>query len=329
MHLSLVWKVLVSSFLIAVINSCFSQKDSSSKIENFRNNLVLYCDLGYTSAPFNISNQFNSEIDQIFYKNNFKTFLGLGISYKWFSLRIGFPILTSYRSIEKYGNTRQFNFGYDFSINKIYSDFEFKYLEGYSIQKANRWDPSKNPNDIQPGLTSFNLALNSWYFYDQNFKMSALLGRKAHYKKEVKTWYLKGTVNLFGLDNKTKSLIPLELQNSSNSKTTATSVVSFDFGVLPGYAYVNRIKNWQFSGWFGFGPVIQSKFYNYNGNTRGIIGLAPRYDIRIMGGYSKPEYFIFLVTDFDNKSIRFSDLVFRQYFYSIKIVGGYRFLNKK
>jgi len=324
MHLSLVWKVLISSYLITILNICFSQKDSSSKIEDFRNKLVLYSDLGYTSAPFNISYPFNPEIDQIFYKNNFKTFLGLGISYKWFSLRIGFPILSNYRSIEKYGNTRQFNFGYDFSIKKIYSDFEFKYLEGYSIQKANRWDSSKNPNDIQSGLSSFNFALNSWYFHDKNFKMSALLGRRAHYKEEVKTWYLKGTVNLFGLDNKTKGLIPVELQNSSNSKTTTTSVVSFDFGILPGYAYVNRIKNWQFAGWFGFGPVIQSKFYNYSGNTRGILGLAPRYDIRIMGGYSKPEYFIFLVTDFDNKSIRFSDLVFRQYFYSIKIVGGYR-----
>ena len=40
-----------------------------------------------------------------------------------------------------------------------------------------------------------------------------------------------------------------------------------------------------------------------------------------MGGYSKPEYFIFLVTDFDNKSVLFSDLVVRQYFYSIKLIG--------
>jgi hypothetical protein len=296
---------------------------------DFRNNFVLYSDLGYNSAPFSVRYPFNSEINSIIYKNNFKTFLGLGVSYKWFSLRIGFPILSSYRSIEKYGNTKQFNFGYDFSIKKIYSDFEFNYIEGYAIQKANRWDSANNPNDIQPALTSFNFTLNSWYFHDKDFKMSALLGKRAHYQEEVKTWYFKGTANIFGLDNKGKNIIPDQLQNTSNSKTTSTAVLSFDFGILPGYAYVNRIKNWQFSGWFGFGPVIQSKFYHFSGNSRGILGLAPRYDIRIMGGYSRPEYFIFLVTDFDNKSMRFSDLIFRQYFYSIKIVGGYRFLNKK
>jgi hypothetical protein len=58
------------------------------------------------------------------------------------------------------------------------------------------------------------------------------------------------------------------------------------------------------------------------------LGLAPRYDVRLIFGHSKPTYFIFLVTDFDNKSIRFSDLIVRQYFYSVKLVGGYRFPTK-
>jgi hypothetical protein len=48
-----------------------------------------------------------------------------------------------------------------------------------------------------------------------------------------------------------------------------------------------------------------------------------------MGGYTVPNYFLFLITDFDNKSIRFTDFVYRQSFYSIRLVGGIRFNTKK
>ena len=64
-------------------------------------------------------------------------------------------------------------------------------------------------------------------------------------------------------------------------------------------------------------------------NTNGYLGLAPRYDIRFITGYSNADYFIYFVTDFDNKSIRFNDLVDKQYYYSLKLVGGIRFDHPK
>ena len=104
---------------------------------------------------------------------------------------------------------------------------------------------------------------------------------------------------------------------------------AFDVGFVPGYAYVNRFKNWQVAGWAGVGAVIQAKYYQVNGDFRGFLGLAPRYDVRLMGGYTTPTYFLFLVTDFDNKSIRFNQLIYRQSFYTVKLVGGYRFPKKE
>ena len=136
MRLSLDWKVLLSSFLISIGGFSQTLLDSTSKIEDFKQNLVVYTDLGFNSAPFTIGYPFSADIDQLNYKNNFKTFLGLGIAYRWFSLRVGFPILSSYRPTAKYGSTKQFNFGFDFSFLKTYYDLEFKYLEGYSLQKA-------------------------------------------------------------------------------------------------------------------------------------------------------------------------------------------------
>ncbi|MCX8486895.1 MAG: hypothetical protein ORN53_06945, partial [Crocinitomicaceae bacterium] len=216
----------------------------------------------------------------------------------------------------------------DFSYKKVYYDFEFKYIRGFSIQDANRWDSTLDEghrNSIQPKIQSLNISANAWYFHHKDFKMGALLGKRSYYTKLVHTWYVKGTMNFFGVDTKNAGLIPTVLQDEQNSKTMSSTFSAFDIGFVPGYAYVNRFKNWQIAGWAGFGPVIQAKYYQVNCDFRGFLGLAPRYDIRIMGGYTTPKHFLFLVTDFDNKSIRFNELIYRQSFYTIKLEGGYRF----
>jgi hypothetical protein len=61
-----------------------------------------------------------------------------------------------------------------------------------------------------------------------------------------------------------------------------------------------------------------------DGESRSFTGLQPRYDIRFIGGYSVPKYFVFLVTDFDNKSIKFNTLTYNQTIYTLRLVGGIR-----
>jgi hypothetical protein len=324
-------KTLLNSILfLFCANIFFAQKDSIF-LEDFYGSKVVYADIGFNTAPFSLRYNFPNDIEKITYKNNYKPFLGIGFAYKWFSVRASLPILGYFRRKELFGETKQYNLGFDFDIKKIHFDFEFKSIFGYSIQDANRWDPTLSeslPNSIVPKTASINLAMNAWYFNNKEFKIKGLHGKRAHYNKPVQTWYVKGTFNIFGTDNAGKSIIPIAMQDPSNSKTASTRFSAFDFGAIPGYAYVNRIKNWQFCGWFGLGGVIQSKFYRLDHQSRGFLGLAPRYDVRIMGGYSNKDFFVFLVTDFDNKSIRFSDLVYRQYYYMVKITGGIRLGNK-
>ena len=137
----------LSALKLGVFNLAFfssfnfaSAQDDSLVIENFRDRKVIFADLGYTTAPFFLRYPYTSEIGKLSYKNNFRLFMGLGFAYKWFSMRVGFPVLKSFRSVEKYGETKQFNLGFDFSFKKWYYDFEFKSVLGYSIQDANRWD---------------------------------------------------------------------------------------------------------------------------------------------------------------------------------------------
>lgn len=253
--------------------------------------------------------------------------MGIGGAYKWFSLRIGFALSKNLRSVEKYGKTNYLDIGFEFPIKKMHFEVNFRNYKGYAIKNAYLWNPAYNLEKKHLQLTEVNTAsfsINSYYFNNKEFKINYLRGQKGNYKKQVHTWYIKGTIALQGVNN-IGSIIPTPLTDSLNSKTSTTSISALDFGAIPGYAYVNRYKNWQYAAMFGFGPIIQSKFYVIKSNTRSFLGLAPRYDLRIIGGYNVPKWFAMLSAELDNKSVRFQDLKYRNNSYTIRIVAGMRF----
>jgi len=324
-------KIRLIFLLFIFSSSSFSQEDSLPYCM-FKEKIVLYSDLGYYTAPFSINYQFTPDTDKLKYRNNIRTILGFGGSYKWFAMRIGIPLPGNLKSVSRYGNTTYYDLGFDFTIKKTFCEFDIRNYKGYAIRNANAWNDTLDdlhPNDIRKNTNAVSLSTNVWYIHNKNFKMAALKGKTGCYEREVKTWYLKNTLNIFGVGNNNESIVPAELVDTFNTKTSANVISAFDIGVIPGYAYVNRIKNWQFSILGGIGAVVQGKFYAAGTTTRGFLGLAPRYDFKLIGGYTVPKYFIFLVTDFDNKSIRFSDFIYRQSFYSVKVVGGVRLETKK
>ena len=301
-------------------------------IESFRERPIMYADLGYTANPFSLKGKFGQQVNELSDKNNFSPFLGLGFAYKWFHLRVGFPIIGNIRSATKFGQTTQYNFAYDLTFKKVWYDFEFKSTFGYALKDANDWDSTlsaSQPHLIMPKVRSMNVMMNGWYFHNPDFQMNGLLGKRAHYTKEILTWYLKGTVNYFGSANKTGPLVPTQVQDPQITMMNLNRLQAFDFGVVPGLAYVNRKNNWQLGGWFGLGPVLQIKGFETPSYSKLLLGLAPRFDFRLMGGYSSDERFFFLVTDFDNKSIRYDAFNYRQLYYAIKFVAGYRFAAQK
>jgi len=298
-----------------------------SPYTSFIDKLIVYADLGYSSAPFSIRYNFSPEVQKLRFKNNFSPILGVGISYKWFSFRIGLPLKGSAKSIDKFGITKSYNLGSDFTIKKTFIAVDLRNYIGYVIQNASNWNDTLTnsaPNAIRKNTRVFNFSTHAWYFHDKNFKMSALRGMVGHYEKEVKTWYVKSSFNAFGIRNGSNSIVPEELWDEENDKTATDKITAVDIGIIPGYAYVNKIKNWQFSILGGFGAAIQSKYYAHNSKNRAFLGLSPRFDIKFIGGYSVPRFFVFFITDFDTKSIYFNDFRYNQTFYMIKLSGGIR-----
>lgn len=310
----------------------FSQDDSLPYVR-YKEKIVWYTDLGFSTAPFKVKYPFNDDVTKLKYKNNMSAVLGIGVSYKWFALRLGIALPGTIRPPSRYGRTQYYDLGFDFSVKRAFFDVDLHVYNGYAIKNAYRWNDSLNdlrPNELRPELSSVSFSINSWIFGNPHFKMVAFRGKTGAYTKDIHSFYIKPTFNVHGAGSNGKEpLIPYQLEDTNETKTSAHSITAVDLGVVPGMVFVKRWKSYQVGIMGGLGFVVQSKFYRSDSINRGFLGLAPRFDVKFIAGYNQPKYFVMLVTDFDNKSIRFNDLAYRQTFYNIKIVGGIRLDRKK
>lgn len=317
--------------------SALSQDSVPGEIEesayiSYKDNAIVYLDLGYNAAPASIKYNFANGIDKIKLRHNFKTMLGFGFSYKWFSIRLGAALVGNVRPVSRYGKANYIDLGVNFSIKKTYSELDFKSYSGYVIKDAKDWDTSYNdirPNNTGESIRSYNVAFAMWYFDNVKFRIDPFRGIKGQYTHAVTTWYLDGKLDLYGIVNDFGRIIPAQLFDSTNTKTASSSFAALDIGVIPGVGHVNKVKNWQFGAMFAFGPRIQVKSYTVFGAPTNLLGLVARYDVRLIAGYTVPQFFAMFSLEVDNKSIVFQELKYRQSFYRMRLSIGYRFKTKE
>jgi len=315
--------------LLWFIPFCFYGQSDSVSIKSYRDNLIIYNDLGFNTAPFNIEITKNKQPFTAKYRNNIHDFYGVGGNYKWLSGRFSIQLPGSVMPTKNYGHSKYFHLGFDFTYKKMFFDVDFYRYRGFALIDAYQYNESKfnqnEPNDIQSSLTTKSFSINMWYFHKKNFSMSALRGKTAVFNKFSYTWYVKSTLNSFGINNYDNPIVPIYLEETTNTKTNAYLIRALDIGVVPGFAFVFVKNNWNCSILGGYGCVIQEKSYHTPQTSRNFIGLASRYDIRFLGGYNTPKWFLMIHTDFDNKSIQFSGLKYSQTYFNIRLVGGFRF----
>jgi len=330
-------KKLINIFILFVSTVACAQDSIPGEVVesayiSYKPNVILYTDLGYNAAPASIRYDFGQGIEKIKLRHNFKTMLGLGFAYKWFSIRIGAALVGNVRPVSRYGKANYIDLGINFSIKKTYSEIDLRTYNGYVIKDAKDWDTSFNdlrPNDVNQDIRTFNVSFSMWYFDNEKFRIDPFQGIKGQYMQAVTTWYLDGTLDTYGIGNTFGSIIPTQLHDTTNTKTAATSFSAVDFGVIPGIGHVNKVKNWQFGMMFAFGPRIQFKAYNVNGVGTNLAGIVGRYDVRLVAGYTVPQFFAMFSLDLDNKTIGFDQLKYNQSFYRMRLSLGYRFKTKE
>lgn len=323
--------------LVIGICLCTFQVSSQSVVhvkpyDKYDTLLIPYADLGFNSAPLRFKYPFSSELEHLYLRNNPSFTLGLGFAYRWFNLRLGINLPGNLRSTKKYGPTEYYDLGVDFTLKQFFIDADIHLYNGYTYKNAYRWndtlDHVNEPNLYNGNFVATSLSLNTWHFWNKDFKTAAFRGKTASFNKDVSSFYLKYSISLYGVGAE-NGLIPKELVDSNQTRTAANSIYSFDIGLIPGYGYVKRIEKWQIGVMGGLGAVVQTKGYITPDVSRSFLGLAFRYDIRFVAGLNEPQYFLMFVTDFDNKSIALNDLKYRQTYYSMRLTGGFRFQKKR
>ena len=305
--------------------------EDSIAYTSYKKNLILFGDFGYNAAPFSIRYPFPNGIDKVKFRHNYKMMLGFGVSYKWFSLRIGAALIGNVRPQSRYGKANYFDAGLRFTIKKTYSEIDFRYYNGYVIQDAYKWNDSLNeirPNDINQNIATYNVAFKMWYLDNKNFRIDPFNGIKGRYNRAVTTWYLAGRLDYYGVGNASGAILSPQLHDTTNTKVASSALHGVDIGVIPGLGHVNRKGNWQYGFMVALGPRLQVKSYTANGINNGLLGIVARYDLKIIGGYSLPRFFTMFSFEVDNKTINFGKFKYFQSFYGLRLSVGYRFRNK-
>lgn len=322
---------IVLSILILFFLSGYSYSQSDSLAYAMHSNkLVVHTSLSLRGAPISFRDDFG-DFNKLNYRANLNVIQGVGVAYKWFALNINYKLPGHVRNTEKYGKTKYFDLGLQFSVKKWYFRVDFHDYKGYGIKKASVISDTlpltSSGYYLNDDIQSISFGINAYHFFNTDLNMKAAVGIVGRYTQPVHGFYLRLTTNIHGVSS-SNSLIPHDYFTSTPSIHKTNAISAFDFGAIPGYAYLNNIKGWQFGAFAGFGAVIQAKVYKFEDSNRGFLGISPRVDLKLQAGYNVENWFLMLTSSFDQKNIRFKDFRYNQLYYYLTLTYGYRFKTK-
>lgn len=321
--------LLILVFFFSIYYS--SAQNDTLPYSIYKDKIVVHTSLSLRDAPFDLKGDFG-DFKKLKYRSNLNLIHGIGIAYKWFALNINYKIPSYMGNTEKYGKTKYFDLGFQFNLKSWFFRVDFHDYIGYGIKNAgiisDTLPLTSSGYYLNDKLQSMSFALNAYHFFNHNLRMKAAIGEVGRYTKPVYGMYLRLTANLNTITTP-NSLIPYEYLNTTPSIHSANSISAFEFGAIPGYAYINNINGWQFGIFAGLGGLIQTKSYTYSGGQREFLGFSPRIDFKVQAGYNVENWFLMLTSSVDQKRISFTDLTYNQFYYFVKLTYGYRFTKKK
>jgi hypothetical protein len=117
-------------------------------------------------------------------------------------------------------------------------------------------------------------------------------------------------------------LLPNYAQLPEATVSSSRSVGCVEIGAIPGGALVKKFNNIQSTILFGWGPLIQTKWYRGD-NSRAFFGLSSHTDLQLALGYHQKKYFIQIMSEFQFRRINFRQINVQQYYYDVRLFFGY------
>jgi hypothetical protein len=219
------------------------------------------------------------------------------------------------------------DFNATFTYKKVNFRIELQSYTGFVFLNQRDKDTAfiATKHGYHPDFRTTSLSLNSRYFFKEDFHYKSALGLFGEYKENAWSPYVYGYLGGISVFNDGDYLLPDFARTESVGNSNSIRMNAIDVGLIPGMAFVYR-KNWfQATALVGFGPLIQVKNFRTPNNNRGYLGLSNRTDLQLIFGIQKDIWFLQFMTEFKFRRINIRAINFQEYFYDVRLVGGYRF----
>ncbi len=267
-----------------------AKRDTGYIKDYYRNRLIIRA---FESTKFN-NFKYSDHKSELLFKPNKHNNFGLGFTYKFISLNLGFYIPNLGRSIDVYGKTRQVDLQTHFCVRNILVDFYGQSYRGYYL--ANTDAVVSNHNDEilnRPDIRTNNISLVCQYLFNgKHFSYNAVFLQNELQKKSAGSFLVGGGIYHTSL-SADSSVIPANVSYTNffndyqfkNSKNTS-------IGVNGGYAYTFVIKKHFFiTGYLSGGGGINYAKLADDHDTRDRVGLLLSHTERLAAGYNSDKYF--------------------------------------
>ncbi|MFD1315739.1 DUF4421 family protein [Namhaeicola litoreus] len=329
------WSKSKSLILLQLLFSCFlfaqnNEKDSliqSEYIENYHHQLNVRLEMQNQNEKLKISyeDSFAKIVPNLTYR------YGIGLNYRFGSVRIGFRPSVSENSAAKKGESDVFTLKFKFLYNNWAHYIDYFYFKGFYAENSQNIDLARAVNGkyIQfPDLKSSFLTGESLYKFNPNFSLRAIETQTEIQIKSAGT-FMAGIDYTFYSYTGAHTLIDREGNEIKRDAYKDNS--GFYTGFIGGYYYTYVYqKYWYASGFVQPGAGID--FYRLNEFDSGIkeqqkgTDLIVNLKMGITAGYSGPKYYggVNLSSNGARTANR-DDLTIRNNYTSVMLFIGYRF----
>lgn len=296
---------------------------------HYKDNITLYTVTGFNATNVSITPKF-LEANRARYALNPPLIFGLGVSYKGIDLGFTRRLATHLFNENKYGKSDYFDLKLKFPIKRIFFAFRTQYYRSFAL--LNHDYPTHEvatKHLVIPDFSTLSINLDARYFLKKDFSYRAALGFSGHYNEDFFTPYVYSYFGASAIGRDSLTLLPSYAVNEIADISKSKLVGCFEFGAIPGIAYVKRYEQWQGTLLMGWGPLFQTKWYETASQNRAFFGLSTRTDLQISFGYHQERWFLQLISEFQFRRINFRQMSVQQYYYDMRIFFGYLIPVKK
>ena len=327
-----------NSLLVIVCLLCclvsFGQKknkenDTLPYFERYKEKLTVRMGVGINDAPFNLNYKFPfAPHKKMKYQPNPQHVMGFGLNYFGLGVAFSFKLPTTVRNERLYGKSKYFDLEVAAQLKKWVIFADFRRYRSFAVSNLSSIDTSYVEDtelDVRSDMQSWTLATNVKYYFNEKYDYNSAKGFAGAHLRSAFSPFAMGIITAYEIDGRGESLLHPSIYEPSYSFSNMNKLFVFEYGAIPGFAYIFAHKGFNLHLNLGIGAVVQYQHIHRFEDQLGRWGISPKIDLSLDLGVNKPDWFLKLFVSYDWKYANIETFTHFHNYYKISIVGGYRF----